>query len=58
VNSLFYRGGAHGLFSDDYLQRAWRDVCAGATHVGTDWDIAGQICGQALQGLPVSNPNF
>ncbi|MBW2426821.1 MAG: hypothetical protein JRG86_21445 [Deltaproteobacteria bacterium] len=55
---LFYRGGAHGIDSDDLLARAYRDVGAGATHVSCDFDVAGEIYGEAAQGLPVRNPNF
>ncbi|MCE2391982.1 MAG: acyl-CoA dehydrogenase family protein [Proteobacteria bacterium] len=55
---LFQRGGAHGVNEDDLLQRVWRDIGVGAAHIATDWDAAGVICGQALQGLPVTNPTF
>jgi alkylation response protein AidB-like acyl-CoA dehydrogenase len=58
VGSLLYRGGAHGLREDDPVQRAYRDVGAGATHVGTDWDVWGRINGQALMGQSIMTPNF
>ena len=58
ANILFQRGGAHGVYEDDLLQRVWRDIGVGAAHIATDWDEAGLICGQALQGLPVTNPTF
>jgi len=58
VGSLFYRGGAHGIDSGDALARAYRDVGAGVTHVSCDFDVAGEIFGEAAQGLPVKNPNF
>ncbi len=58
VGLLFYRGGAHGIGRDDALARAYRDIGAGVTHVSTDFDIAGEIYGEAIQGLPVRNPNF
>lgn len=58
VGMLFYRGGAHGIDSSDALARSYRDVGAGATHVACDFDIAGEIYGEATQGLPVGNPNF
>jgi len=58
VGLLFYRGGAHGINSDDALARAYRDVGAGATHVSCDFDVAGEIYGEAVQGIPVRNPNF
>jgi 3-hydroxy-9,10-secoandrosta-1,3,5(10)-triene-9,17-dione monooxygenase len=58
VGSLLYRGGAHGIFRSDALARAYRDVGAGATHLGADFDLASEIWAQAIQGLPVTNPNF
>jgi 3-hydroxy-9,10-secoandrosta-1,3,5(10)-triene-9,17-dione monooxygenase len=58
VGSLFYRGGAHGIDSGNPLARAYRDVGAGVTHVSCDFDVAGEIYGEAAQGLPVENPNF
>ncbi len=58
VDSLIYRGGAHGLTQGDPVERAYRDVAAGVTHVGMDWDIWGRVYGQALLGLEISTPNF
>jgi len=58
VGSLFYRGGAHGIFRSDALARAYHDVGAGATHLGADFDLSSEIWAQAIQGLPVTNPNF
>jgi hypothetical protein len=58
VGTLFYRGGAHGIGTQDALARAYRDIGAGATHVSADFDVAGEIYGEAVQGLPVRNPNF
>ncbi|MCP4908827.1 MAG: hypothetical protein GY910_27945 [bacterium] len=58
VGTLFYRGGAHGIGVDDALARAYRDIGAGATHVSADFDVAGEIYGEAVQGQPVRNPNF
>ncbi|MBK7948267.1 MAG: acyl-CoA dehydrogenase family protein [Deltaproteobacteria bacterium] len=58
AGSLLYRGGAHGIRDDDPVQRAYRDVGAGVTHVGTDWDVWGRINGQALMGQPIMTPNF
>ncbi len=58
VGMLFYRGGASGIFNSDVLARAYRDVGAGSCHVATDFDTAAEIYGEAVQGLPVRNPNF
>jgi 3-hydroxy-9,10-secoandrosta-1,3,5(10)-triene-9,17-dione monooxygenase len=58
VESLLYRGGAHGIRIDDPVQRAYRDVGAGVTHVGTDWDVWGRIYGKVLLGQEIATPNF
>jgi 3-hydroxy-9,10-secoandrosta-1,3,5(10)-triene-9,17-dione monooxygenase len=58
VESLLYRGGAHGLHETNAVQRAYRDVGAGSTHVGTDWDVWGRVYGRALLGLDIATPNF
>jgi len=58
VESLLYRGGAHALYDGDPVQRAYRDVGAGVTHIATDWDIWGRVYGQALLGLDIGTPNF
>ena len=58
VESLLYRGGAHGLLDDDPVQRAYRDVGAGVTHVGADWDVWGRLYGKALLGQEIAAPNF
>jgi 3-hydroxy-9,10-secoandrosta-1,3,5(10)-triene-9,17-dione monooxygenase len=58
IGSLFYRAGAHGIGTDDALARAYRDIGAGVTHVSCDFDVAGEIYGEAAQGLAVKNPNF
>jgi len=58
VESLLYRGGAHGLHDSNAVQRAYRDVGAGITHVGTDWDVWGRVYGQALLGHGIATPNF
>ncbi len=58
VESLLYRGGAHGTRDDDPVQRAYRDVGAGVTHVGSDWDVWGRLYGKALLGQAIATPNF
>ena len=58
VESLLYRGGAHGLRDGDPVQRAYRDIGAGVTHIGMDWDIWGRVYGRALLGLDIATPNF
>ena len=43
-------GGA-GLFLDNPIQRAWRDVNAVARHVSLNWDAVGTMYGQYAFGL-------
>jgi alkylation response protein AidB-like acyl-CoA dehydrogenase len=58
VESLLYRGGAHGIKDGNRIERAYRDVGAGVTHVGCDWDVWGRLAGQALLGQAIAVPNF
>ena len=58
AESLFYRGGAHGLSEADPVQRVYRDIGAGVTHVAADWDVWGGVYGRALLGLDIATPNF
>jgi 3-hydroxy-9,10-secoandrosta-1,3,5(10)-triene-9,17-dione monooxygenase len=58
VESLLYRGGAHGIKDGNRIERAYRDVGAGVTHVGCDWDVVGRLAGQVMLGLPLAVPNF
>ena len=51
VSTLFHHGGAPGIFDDDPLQRHFRDVTTGATHVGTDFDTHGENYGKVALGL-------
>lgn len=58
IDGMLYRGGAHGIASGDRVERAYRDIGAGVTHVGCDWDIWGRVYGQALLGQAIGTPNF
>ena len=58
IESLLYRGGAHGIHAGDRVERAYRDIGAGVTHVGCDWDVWGRVYGLALLGHDIAIPNF
>ncbi len=58
AESLLYRGGAHGIHAGDRVERAYRDIGAGVTHVGCDWDVWGRVYGLALLGQDIAIPNF
>jgi alkylation response protein AidB-like acyl-CoA dehydrogenase len=43
--------GAKGLFDDQPIQRAWRDVAAAGAHITLNWDIVMPAHGRAMLGL-------
>jgi len=51
VDSLYAVTGGAGLYLDDRLQRAWRDVHAVAHHVSFNWDAVSSMYGQLVFGL-------
>jgi alkylation response protein AidB-like acyl-CoA dehydrogenase len=51
VNGLYAATGANGLFLDNHLQRAWRDINAIAKHISVNWDAVGSMYGQHTFGL-------
>jgi resorcinol 4-hydroxylase (FADH2) len=51
VEALNASTGGAGLFLDNPIQRAWRDVNAVARHVSLNWDAVGTMYGQYAFGL-------
>ena len=51
VDGLFLAAGGQGIFVDKPIQRAWRDVHAGAMHVSLTWDAVSTMYGQYVLGL-------
>jgi alkylation response protein AidB-like acyl-CoA dehydrogenase len=51
VNTLYAATGAGGLFLDNELQRAWRDINSIAKHISMNWDAVGSMYGQHQFGL-------
>lgn len=49
-----YGGG--GLFDHQPIQRAWRDIHAGAAHISFAFDAVGATYGKVMLGLGVDNP--
>ncbi|MBV8537304.1 MAG: acyl-CoA dehydrogenase [Alphaproteobacteria bacterium] len=49
-----YGGG--GLYDHQPIQRAWRDVHAGAAHISFAFDAVGATYGKVMLGLGVDNP--
>jgi resorcinol 4-hydroxylase (FADH2) len=51
IEALNTASGGAGLFLDNPVQRAWRDVNAVARHVSLNWDAVGTMYGQHAFGL-------
>lgn len=51
VDGLYGATGGTGLYLDQRLQRAWRDVNAIAHHVSLNWDAVSSMWGQYALGL-------
>ena len=51
VDALFQAAGGQGIFLDKPIQRAWRDIHAGAMHVSLTWDAVSTLYGQYVLGL-------
>ena len=55
VDLLFDTVGGQGLFLENRLQRAWRDIHAAAKHISLAWDATGAVYGRTLLGLPAGS---
>jgi resorcinol 4-hydroxylase (FADH2) len=51
IDALFQAGGGQGIFKSKTIQRAWRDIHAGALHVSMNWDAVSTMYGQHMLGL-------
>jgi alkylation response protein AidB-like acyl-CoA dehydrogenase len=51
VDALFQASGGQGIFTSRPIQRAWRDIHAGAVHVSMNWDAVSTMYGQYALGL-------
>jgi len=58
VDRLFEAVGGLGLFTGNDIQRAWRDVHAGAKHISTNWDAVGTLYGRFALGLAPEGGHF
>lgn len=56
VDLLFAGAGGNAIYLTHPLQRAWRDVHAGAAHFVVNWDVAGTLYGRVALGLPADVP--
>ena len=51
VDKIFYTSGGHGLFEDNPIQRAFRDVHAVNAQIGLRWEMCAAPYAQAVLGL-------
>jgi Acyl-CoA dehydrogenase, C-terminal domain len=51
IDALFQAAGGQGIFTAKPIQRAWRDIHAGALHVSLTWDAVSTMYGQYALGL-------
>lgn len=58
VDLLFESAGGQGLYSQNRLQRTWRDLHAGAKHISLNWDAVGTLYGRVMLGRPSGTAQF
>jgi len=58
VNRLLAASGGRGIFLDNPIQRAWRDVHAIQAHAGNNPDRAASVFGRSEFGLPPTDIRF
>ena len=58
VDRLFEASGGRGIFLDNPIQRAWRDVHAMRAHVGNNPERAAAVFGRSEFGLPPLDIRF
>lgn len=58
VDILLDAGGGTALFETNPVQRAWRDIHAGAAHVGLGFDTVMAAAGRAMLGQPTGLPGL
>lgn len=51
IDALFQATGGQGIFTIKPVQRAWRDIHAGALHVSITWDAISTMYGQHALGV-------
>lgn len=56
VDRIHDLAGMRAMEAGSHIQRAWRDVHAGASQTGIVWDMQAGIYGRARFGLPMGDP--
>jgi 3-hydroxy-9,10-secoandrosta-1,3,5(10)-triene-9,17-dione monooxygenase len=52
MDNVMAMSGAGGLNAEGHLQRQFRDLNAGASHIALTWDVQAPMFGQEVLGLP------
>jgi 3-hydroxy-9,10-secoandrosta-1,3,5(10)-triene-9,17-dione monooxygenase len=58
VDTIFNASGAGGLYDENPLQRAFRDIHAANAHITMQWDAQATTFGRVALGLPCDNPTL
>jgi 3-hydroxy-9,10-secoandrosta-1,3,5(10)-triene-9,17-dione monooxygenase len=58
VDRLFEASGGRGIFLDNPIQRAWRDVHAMRAHAGNNPERAAPVFSRSEFGLPAEDIRF
>ncbi len=58
IDLVFDAAGGSALYSSNPLQRAWRDIHAGAANFTLQWDVVGPAYGRVMLGLPSGLPGL
>jgi len=58
MDAIFKSAGATGLYDDQPLQRAYRDLTAANQHISMMWDAQATTYGRVALGLPCDNPTL
>jgi 3-hydroxy-9,10-secoandrosta-1,3,5(10)-triene-9,17-dione monooxygenase len=57
VDTIFAAAGGAANYRKNPLQRHFRDVHAGLSHIGVSWDANAPEFARTAPGLPIGNPN-
>ena len=56
ANLIWDAGGGRGVYMNNPIARAYRDMCTATRHFTHSWDVNGATHGRVKVGLPTDNP--
>ncbi len=56
ANLIWDAGGGRGVYMNNPIARAYRDMCTATRHFTHSWDVNGATHGRVRVGLPLDNP--